>query len=41
MTPNWEAFEQAIGILVVATPLMFGLLALFAGATYLLHRKAG
>lgn len=38
MTPNWDAFQQAVGILIVATPFMFGVLSLFAGATYLLSR---
>lgn len=38
MTPNWEAFQQAVGILIVATPFMFGVLTLFAAATYLLSR---
>ncbi len=30
MTPNWDAFEQAIEVLLVATPFMFGVLTLFA-----------
>jgi len=38
MTPNWDAFSQALGIMIVATPFMFGVLGLFAGATYLLSR---
>lgn len=38
MSPNWDAFLQAIGILIVATPFMFGVLALFAVTTYLLSR---
>lgn len=41
MTPNWEAFEQAIAILIVATPFMFGVLAVFAGATYLSTKVGG
>lgn len=36
--PNWEAFQQAVAILIVATPFMFGVLALFALATYLLSK---
>lgn len=36
MTPNWAAFRQAVEILVVATPFMFGVLTLFAGTIYLL-----
>lgn len=36
--PDWEAFRQAVGILIVATPFMFGVLSLFAFATYLLAR---
>lgn len=33
LSPNWEAFEQAIGIMLVATPFMFGVLTLFALVT--------
>jgi len=36
MTPNWEAFRQAVAILIVAAPFLFGALALFALATFLL-----
>lgn len=38
MQPNWEGFQQAVGILIVATPFMFGVLSLFAITTYLLSR---
>lgn len=38
MQPNWEAFQQAVGILIIATPFMFGVLSLFAIATYLLSK---
>ncbi|MFZ5814723.1 MAG: hypothetical protein ACOY93_05420 [Bacillota bacterium] len=38
MQPNWEALRQAVGILIVATPFMFGVLTLFAGAIHLLSR---
>ena len=38
-TPNWEAFRQAVAMLIVALPFMFGTLTLFAlvtlGLTYL------
>lgn len=36
--PDWEAFGQAVGILIVATPFMFGVLGLFSVATWLLSR---
>lgn len=38
MNPNWAAFEQAIEIMVVATPFMFGVLSLFAVAVLLLSK---
>lgn len=36
MHPNWEAFRQAVAILIAAAPFLFGALGLFALATYLL-----
>lgn len=41
MNPNWEAFEQAVEIMVVATPFIFGVLSLFAGAVLLLSKVEG
>lgn len=38
MNPNWDAFRYALGVLIVATPFMFGVLSLFAISTYLLSR---
>lgn len=39
MTPNWDAVQEALRIALVATPFMFGTLALFAltmvGLSYL------
>lgn len=36
--PDWDAFGQAVGILIVATPFMFGVLGLFSVTTWLLSR---
>ncbi|HEY8346400.1 MAG TPA: hypothetical protein VIL07_03895 [Symbiobacteriaceae bacterium] len=41
-TPNWEAFKQAVAMMILALPFMFGTLTLFAlvtlGLTYLKSR---
>lgn len=38
MIPNADEFWRAVGLLLVATPLMFGTLTLFVGLTELLAR---
>lgn len=30
MNPNWDAFRQAINVMLLATPFMFAVMMLFA-----------
>lgn len=38
MTPNWEAFKQAVVLMSIAGPFMFAVLALFALVITLLSK---
>lgn len=38
MTPNWEAFREAVVLMTIAGPYMFAVLALFALVITLLSR---